>query len=53
MALSSARAPQPAATDANSTADMGHYREATPSNSNFLAAPCSALEWAHKAAGGL
>jgi hypothetical protein len=41
-------APQPAATGADSMAGMG-CREATPSNSNFLAALHSSLEQAHEA----
>jgi hypothetical protein len=44
--------PQPAATGAHSTAGMGHRREGTPSNSNFLTVLHSSLEQAHEVRGG-
>ena len=43
--------PQPAAAGAHSTAGMGHCREATLSNSNFLSVH-SGLEQAHEARRG-
>ena|SRR5215471_18704233 len=44
--------PQPTATGAHSTADMGQSRSGATSNSNFLAALHSGLEQAHEARGG-
>src|SRR5215831_1843250 len=49
--LTDGETPQPAATGAHSTAGMGHRREGTPSNSNFLTALHSSLEQAHEVQG--